>query len=156
MINDRFSRAWMVKSCIYCNLPYLEDVLPIILNFDYKKTIFAKYAKYMQNMHQWIWAFCSNIDLRGGRLHFLRGMNMQFPLITTRKYMQDKKYMMVVRCELKIPSFEITVRNQLANLLIEMTKECHSHKPQPIPGTKRKRKWTEIHSCKIRKCSKST
>ena len=24
-------------------------------------------------VHRWIWAFCSNIDLCGGHLHFLRG-----------------------------------------------------------------------------------
>ena len=39
--------------------------------------------RFLQKVHQWIWAFCSNIDLFGGHLHFLRGMNMQFSVITT-------------------------------------------------------------------------
>ena len=31
--------------------------------------------------------------------------------------------------------------------LIEKSKECHNHKPQSIPDTKRKRKGTEIDVC---------
>ena len=33
----------------------------------------------------------------------------------------------------------------------EKSRECHNHKPQPIPDTKRKRKRTEIDVCKINK-----
>ena len=29
--------------------------------------------------------------------------------------------------------------------------ECHNKKPQPIPNTKRKRKWKEINACKIKR-----
>ena len=32
--------------------------------------------------------------------------------------------------------------NGPGNQLIETPRQCHSHKPQPIPDTKRKRKWT--------------
>ena len=35
--------------------------------------------------------------------------------------------------------------------LIEKPRECHNHKPQSIPDTKRKRKMTEIDACKINK-----
>ena len=35
--------------------------------------------------------------------------------------------------------------------LKEKYMECHSHKPQPIPDIKRKRKRTEINACKINK-----
>ena len=42
--------------------------------------------RFVQKVHRWIWAFCSNIDLCGGHLHFLRGMNMQFSVITMRMH----------------------------------------------------------------------
>ena len=77
MTNDEFNRSWMVKSCIYCKLPSFEEVLSIISNFDGKKRFLKK------KMHQWIWAFCS-IDLCGGNLYFIRGMNMQFSSLTKR------------------------------------------------------------------------
>ena len=44
MTNDRFSRAWMIKSGIYCNLPSFGDVFPINSIFDYKRRFFAKRA----------------------------------------------------------------------------------------------------------------
>ena len=34
MRNDEFSHAWMIKSCIYCNLPSFEEGFPIISSFD--------------------------------------------------------------------------------------------------------------------------
>ena len=35
--------------------------------------------------------------------------------------------------------------------LIEKSRECHDHKPQPTPDTKRKKKKTKINACKINK-----
>ena len=34
--------------------------------------------------------------------------------------------------------------------LIEKSRECHNHKPQAIPDTKRKRKRIEINACKMK------
>ena len=41
--------------------------------------------------------------------------------------------------------------------LIEKSRECHSHKPQPAPDTKRKRKWQKLTRTKqTNKCTRST
>ena len=37
-----------------------------------------------------------------------------------------------------------------------MSMECHNHKPQPFPDTKRKRKPTNLNKQKPNKCTKST
>ena len=38
----------------------------------------------------------------------------------------------------------------------EKSRECHNHKPQPLPDTKRKRKPTNPNKHKLNKCTKST
>ena len=38
----------------------------------------------------------------------------------------------------------------------EKSRECHNHKPQPFPDTKRKRKPTKPNKHKSNKCTKST
>ena len=38
----------------------------------------------------------------------------------------------------------------------EKSRECHNHKPQPFPDTKRKRKQTKPNKSKSNKCTKST
>ena len=38
----------------------------------------------------------------------------------------------------------------------EKSRECHNHKPHPIPDTKRKRKQTKPNKCKSNKHTKST
>ena len=42
--------------------------------------------RFLQKVHRWISAFCSNIDLCGCHLHFLRGMTMQVSVITMRMH----------------------------------------------------------------------
>ena len=41
-------------------------------------------------------------------------------------------------------SFETSTHSIYSKKLIEKSRECHSHKPQPTLDTKRKRNWTEI------------
>ena len=40
----------------------------------------------LQELHQWIWAFCSNIDQCEGQLHFIWGINIQFSAFTIRMH----------------------------------------------------------------------
>ena len=40
--------------------------------------------------------------------------------------------------------------------LIEKSRECHNHKLQPTPDTKRKRKMTKTNMYKTNKCTRST
>ena len=72
-----------------------EDHVRIIkqsINSDNDFNVFLIYPnliiikRFLQKLHRCIWAFCSNIDLRGGPLHFIRGMNMQFTAITMRMH----------------------------------------------------------------------
>ena len=57
----------IIKSGITRNRIFLIVSLQIA-NFDHKHDFCI-----------WIWAFCSHIDLCIVHLHFLRGMNLQFP-----------------------------------------------------------------------------
>ena len=43
------------------------------------------------------------------------------------------------------------MRTNLFKRLIEKSRECHNHKPQPTPDTKRKRKMTKLNTIKTNK-----
>ena len=45
----------------------------------------------------------------------------------------------------------INMKSLWKKKLTEKSWECHNHKPQPIPDTKRMRKWTEINTWKTNK-----
>ena len=68
-------REWLSHDFI-ANRHCLKKFFPQIANYDYEK-------KFLQNLHKWIWAFCSYIDPCVGHLHFLRGTNLQFSTVTT-------------------------------------------------------------------------
>ena len=42
--------------------------------------------RFLQKLHRWICAFCSHIDPCIVRLHFLRGMTLQFSTVTVRMH----------------------------------------------------------------------
>ena len=75
-----FNPVSMNGSVMYLLQPAsFENVFPINSNSVYKK-------RFLQEVNRWIWPFYNNIDLCGGHLHFLRGMNMQFSVISTRMH----------------------------------------------------------------------
>ena len=58
--------------------------------------------------------------------------------------------------ERRMPIYNMLPMSRWAKKLIEKSRECHNHKPQPAPDTKRKRKWTKINTCKINKSALSS
>ena len=58
----------IIKPNIHIDNISFFNIFTINSNFDFEK-------RFLQEVHRWIWAFCSNIDLCGGPLHFLCEIN---------------------------------------------------------------------------------
>ena len=57
---------------------------------------------------------------------------------------------------LSVPWINIKLTQRIQKNVREKSKECHNHKPQPLPDTKRKWKQTKPNKCKSNKRTKST
>ena len=63
------------------------------------------------------------------------------------KYIKKQKIRTITRLDISLSHCIYWDRKEV----IEKSRECYNHKPQPTPDNKRKSKWTEIDRCKINK-----
>ena len=142
--SDRLSNAWFydfLKSC-----SDLKIVTPKILSLARAKCVSKEtLASYFRELGT-----------------PLTTNNLKDHLEKTLKYTVDSRYLDLAYLEVKIWSLfkheNLTTGNKILceKKVREKSRECHNHKTQPFPDTKRKRKPTNPNKHKSNKRTKST
>ena len=79
-------RIVITENCMFIShMEYVDNLHTDWYYYKKPKSLvhFLQKSFFIIKISRWIWVFCSNIDLCGGHLHFLGGMNMQLSLITS-------------------------------------------------------------------------